>query len=298
MDAPIDLNLLHAFVLVARSSSFSEAARRIGVPRSSVSRQIAELERSLGVQLFNRTTRHVALSTAGASLFERVGPQLDELQKSIGSLPERDELPSGDLRLTAPPDMGATFLPDLLAGFAVRYPGVSLDVRLASRFVDLVAEGFDVALRVAGGRLPDSSLVARRISQLELELYGAPTYLARRGAIRAPQDTASHDWVLFRDRPPPAPLPKPQRRARTSGDDMLFVRQAVRAGLGLGVLPAFLAKADVAAGLLVRLLPKLSMRSGTLYFVHARAQNVPRKITAFRDYLVEYVAAHPLNARA
>src|SRR4029453_4997790 len=104
--------------------------------------QIAQLEASLGVRLFNRTTRQVAPSTAGAALHERVGPQLEELRRSLGSLPERDELPSGDLRLSAPPDLGAMFLPGALAGFAVRYPGVNLEVRLSSQVVDLVAGGF------------------------------------------------------------------------------------------------------------------------------------------------------------
>jgi DNA-binding transcriptional LysR family regulator len=300
MDAPIDLvdlNLLNAFVLVAQSASFSEVARKVGVPRSSISRQISHLEAALGVQLFNRTTRHVALSTAGAALHERVGPQLEQLRKALGSVPERDERPSGDLRLSAPPDLGATFLPAVLGGFAIRYPGVNVDVRLSSRFVDLVAEGFDAALRIAPGRLPDSSLVARRLSHMQLELYAAPAYLERRRPIRTPQDTADHDWVSFRDAPPPAPFPRPRRRARITGDDMMFVVQAVRAGLGLGALPSFLATSDLTAGRLIRVLPRLALRGGppySLYFVHARARNLPKKITALRDHLVEYIAKHPM----
>jgi DNA-binding transcriptional LysR family regulator len=298
MEAPIDLNLLAAFVLVAQTSSFSQAARKIGLPRSSISRQIAQLEAALGVQLFNRTTRQVALSTAGAALHERVGPQLEELRRSLGSLPERDALPSGELRLSAPPDLGAMFLPDALAGFAVLYPGVTLDVRLSSHVVDLVAEGIDVALRIATGRLPDSSLMARRLCQLEAEVYASPAYLARRRPIRTPQDTVEHDWVLFRDRPPPAPFPRPRRPARVTGDDMMFIAQAVSAGLGLGMLPAFLATEAVTAGRLVRVLPRLSIRAGSaiyLYFVHARAKNTPKKITVLRDHLVQYVAKHPMS---
>jgi DNA-binding transcriptional LysR family regulator len=298
VDAPIDLNLLTSFVLVARTSSFSQAARMMGVPRSSISRQIAQLEGSLGVQLFNRTTRQVALSTAGAALHERIAPQLEQLRSSLGSLPERDELPSGELRLSAPPDVGAILLPDALAGFAVRHPGVNLDVRLSSRYVDLVAEGFDVALRIAAGRLPDSSLVARRLCQLEAGIYAAPAYLARRRPIRTAQDTEDHDWVLFRDRPPPAPFPRPRQRARVSADDMMFMVRAVGAGLGLGLLPAFLAAGAVASGRLVRVLPRVSPRTGalhSLYFVHARARNVPRKVTALRDHLIEYLAKDPLG---
>ncbi len=293
----MNLNLLHLFVIVAETTTFSDAARRLRLPRSSVSRGVADLERSLGVQLFNRTTRQVALTTAGASLYARVGPQLAELQKSLGTLPERDEKPSGSLRLTAPTDMGVSFLPEMLAGFGLRYPDVSVDVQLSTRLTDLVAEGFDFALRIAMGRLADSSLIARRLCDVTMELFAAPVYLARVGTPRNLKDTVAHDWVAFRGKPPPPPFPKPQRPPRLGGDDMLFVYQAVRAGSGLGLLPTFVATGDVAAGHLVRLLPRHGLRTGTLYFVHPKSTSVPKKVTAFRDYLIEYLAAHPLTPR-
>jgi DNA-binding transcriptional LysR family regulator len=289
----MDLNLLELFVTVARTASFSEAGRKLGLPRSSVSRNVGELEGALGVQLFNRTTRKVALSTAGASLYERIAPQLVELHKSLDSLPEQDEQPSGELRLTAPTDLGVTVLPEILAGFSQRYPAICVDVRLAQRVVDLVGEGFDLALRVSAGRLADSSLVARRLAEVEFELFGSPTYVARRGSVRSLEDSATHDWISFRG-PPPPPFPKPALRARASSDDLLWVHQAVRAGLGIALLPNFLARADVAAGRLLRLLPRHPVRRGILHLVHPAGAKVPRKVSAFRDYLLEYLAAHPL----
>jgi DNA-binding transcriptional LysR family regulator len=293
-EPPFDLNLLAVFARVAEAQSFSRAARQLGRPRSSVSRQIAELEAALGVQLFNRTTRHVALSTAGAALHERVAPQLAALRTSLGSLPEREAVPSGTLRLAALPDMATTFLPDALTSFAQRYPAVDLDVRLSPLAVDLVAGGYDAALRVVTRRLPDSSLVARRLGMLESELFAAPAYLARRGAIRTPEDTATHDWVMYGDRLPP-PFPRPARAPRVSGDDMLFIAQAIRAGLGLGILPTWLAAADVRTGALVRPLPRVVLRGAALYFVSVRARAVARKVIALRDHLIEYLAAHPLS---
>jgi DNA-binding transcriptional LysR family regulator len=278
---------------VAESASFSEAARKLRLPRSSVSRSVAELEKSLRVPLFNRTTRKVSLSTAGASLYERVAPQLASLKKCLGSLPELDEQPSGKVRLTAPTDMGVTFLPEVLGSFAMRYPAIGLDVRLTSRMVDVVGEGFDVALRVARGKLADSSLVARRLTTIEAGLFASPGYVARRGAVRSLEDAASHDWITFRGQPPPPPFHRPARAARIDGDDMLFVHQAARAGMGLAFLPTFLTKDDLAAGRLVRLLPRVSSRAGVLHFVHP-AGEAPRKVVAFRDFLVEYLAAHPL----
>jgi DNA-binding transcriptional LysR family regulator len=296
--APIDLNLLALFSSVAQTASFSEAARKLRVPRSSVSRNVADLESALGVQLFNRTTRKVALTTAGAALHARVAPQLAALQDSVGTLPERDALASGGLRLSAAPDFGVTVLPEILAGFAVRYPAVNLDVRLASRLVDLVAEGFDVALRIKTGRLADSSLVARRLSSIDIGLYAAPEYLARRPPIRSPEDTAGHDWVAFRGEPPPPPFPKPARPPRLDADDMMLVHEMARAGIGIAFIPPFLARAEVTAGRLVRVLPRFALRTGTLYFVHPAARKVPAKVVAFRDYLVEYIAAHPLCSSA
>jgi DNA-binding transcriptional LysR family regulator len=290
----IDLNLLGLFSIVAETASFSEAARKLRVPRSSVSRNVAELESALGVQLFNRTTRKVALTTAGAALHARLAPQLAALQESLGSLPERDEIPSGLLRFSTSPDFGVTVLPEVLAGFAVRYPAVRLEVRLASRFVDLVAEGFDFALRIKAGRLADSSLVARRLSPLGVGLYASPAYLAGRPPIRSPGDTAGHEWISFRGEPLPAPLATPSRPARLVTDDMMLVHQAARSGMGIAFVPTFLARSDLTAGALVRLLPRFTPRTGALFFVHPPARKLPSKMVAFRDYLIEYIEANPL----
>jgi DNA-binding transcriptional LysR family regulator len=290
----MDLNLLSLFVAVAETSTFSQAARKLGLARSSVSRRIAELENTLGVQLFNRTTRQVVISTAGAALYDRVSPQLADLRRAVGTLPERDERPAGLLRITAPADLGVTFVCDVLAGFALRYPTVSVDVRLSSQYANLVAEGFDLALRISMNRLADSSLIARRLSAVTLELYASPRYLVRRGGIRSSEDTARHDWVSFRGTPPPPPFPRQAQAPRVSGDDMLFVHSAVRAGLGIAFLPTFLAREDVERGHLVRLLPRQTRRTGTLYLVYPKTTNLAKKVSAFRDYVIAHLAAHPL----
>ena len=294
----MDLNLLAHFVAVAEASSFSTAATKLGLRRSSVSRAVAALERSVGVQLFNRTTRSVALTTAGSALYARVAPQLASLKDAVGSLPEREALPSGELKVTAPNDFGAVVLAPIIAAFSTRYPGVEVNVRLTNRRVDLVAEGFDAALRMLSGRLADSSLVARRLSEIEMQIFAAPTYLARAGIPRAPRDTAAHPWIGMKGFKLPASFPAPAVKPRIVGDDVLFVCRAVIAGAGLSLLPTFLAREDVAAGTLVRVLPRFSMRAGAVFFVHPPAQRVARKVAAFRDYLVEHFASHPLTGRA
>lgn len=293
----MDLNSIALFVAVAEATNFSEAARKLGVERSAVSRGVAALERELGVSLFARTTRRVALTTAGAALRTRVAPHIRAISDVTASLPERDALPSGELRLTAPTDIGAMVLPAIVAGFSKRYPDVRLDVRLTNRRVDLVAEGFDVALRGSSARLADSTLVARRLTTMEMHVFASPTYLARAGTPRTVAEAAEHAWVAMRGAKWARPLGRPARAPLLTGDDMLFVYKAVAAGCGLGLFPSFLAGDDCAAGTLARVLPRRKLPAGALYFLHPPARHVPGKVTALRDHLVEHFIAHPLAHR-
>lgn len=290
----MDLNLLETFATVAEQRNFADAATKLGVQRSSVSRSIAALENELGVQLFARTTRNVALTSAGATLYARVRPQLASLHEAVTSLPEREEAPSGMLRITAPNDLGATFLPDVIAGFVARHPAVTVEMSLGNAQVDIVAEGFDVAVRAAPAKRKDSSLVSRKLADIELQLFASPTYLAAHGVPKKLDDVREHEWISFRCKPMPSPLPKGGKPARVSADDMLFARGACVAGVGLALLPSFTARDDVAAGRLVRVLPKAELPTGALYLVHAPTAHVPKKVTAFRDYLLEVLSTSPL----
>ncbi|WP_224368034.1 LysR family transcriptional regulator [Hyalangium versicolor] len=295
MDGTPDLNLLPLFVTVAETASMSAAARKLGLPKSSVSRGVAGLEASLGVQLFHRTTRNVALTTAGTAFYEKARPLVASLRTLTGSLPEQEAEPSGELRVTAPVDMGLTFLPVLAARFSARYPAVTLDIRLTNRRVDLIAEGFDVALRVSG-KLPDSTLVARKVSGLDMALYASPNYVARRGQPRTPEDTGTHEWVCVHHMKVPSSLAAP-KRPRLVTDDLMFAHRSIREGLGIGILPTFLARPDVISGRLLRVLPRWIQHGGSLFFVHPRAERVPRKVAAFRDFLLDFVATSPLASK-
>ncbi len=298
----MDLNLVGVFEAVARTASFSAAAKQLGMPKSSVSRGVSRLEAELGVQLLFRTTRQVSPSAAGKALYDRVAPLLQSLQAALGDMPEREEQPSGELRVTAPVDLGVLFLAEVMTRYTARYPAVSVDLHLTGRVVDLVAEGFDVALRAAAS-LKDSTLVVRKAAPIVAQLFASPLYLARRGAPRSEADLAGHEWVVFRSGPqklrltgprPAAPAP----RGRIVCDDLLFVRDAVRAGAGIGLLPTFVAGPDVAAGTLVRVLPRYEQHSATLYIVSPAARHVPRKVTAFRDLVLELLRARPLASPA
>jgi DNA-binding transcriptional LysR family regulator len=296
----MDLNLLTVFEAVARTASFSAAARELGLPKSSVSRAVAALEKELGLQLLFRTTRQVSPTAAGTALYDRVTPLLRSVRSVLGELPEREEEPSGPLRVTAPVDLGVLFLAEVVTRYTARHPAVSVDLHLTGRVVDLVGEGFDVALRVAT-KLRDSTLVVRRAAPIVTQLFASPVYLARRGAPRSEADLEAHEWVVFRSGPqrlrvaaPPVSGAAP--RGRIVCDDLLFVRDAVRAGAGIGLLPTFVAEADVVAGTLVRVLPRFERPAGWLHVVTPAAKHVPRKVTAFRELVVEILGRRGAGA--
>lgn len=286
----MDLNDVVVFEAVARTGSFSVAAKELGMPKSSVSRAVARLENELKVQLLFRTTRKVSLSEAGTGLYDRVTPLLRSMKDALSGLPERGEAPSGTLKVTAPVDLGVLFLAEVLARYAARYPAVSVDLHLTGRVVDLVGEGFDVALRVAS-KLADSSLIVRRAAPVLFQLFASPTYLARRGTPRTAEELEAHDWVVFRGGPQQlrvAPVqPAADHPPRIVCDDLLFVRDAVRAGVGIGLLPTFVAEPDVLAGSLTRIVPKVERSAGSLYIVTPSARHVPAKVAAFRDLVLE-----------
>jgi DNA-binding transcriptional LysR family regulator len=290
----MDLDLLSTFEAVARTASFSAAARELGRPKSSVSRGVSRLEAELGVPLLFRTTRHVSLSAAGTALYDRVTPLLASLRSALSEMPEREEQPSGALRVTAPVDLGALFLVEVATYGPL--PTVSIDLHLTGRLVDLVAEGFDVALRVSPG-LRDSSLVVRKAAPILARIYASPVYLARKGIPRTEAELEGHDWVVFHAGPQrlkvPSPFAAPSAGSagRIACDDLLFVRDAIRAGAGLAMLPTFVAEPDLTAGTLVRVLPRYERQAGSLHIVTPASRHQPRKVTAFRDLVLELLRA-------
>lgn len=290
MRASISLDLLPVFVSVARHRSFTRAARELGLRRSAVSRRVAALEEELGVELLVRSTRRVDLTTAGRGLLDRIEAPLAELRDALVELPDRSGAPAGPLRLTAPADLGLRILPPVLGALTRAHPEVIPDVELTNRVVDLEAEGFDAALRVSMSTLPDSALRARMLGPIHTRLYGAADYLARRGAPVSREDLADHELVRIA-----GPLPVGTTRATTvSATDMLMALRLVEEGMGLALLPTFLAADSVAHGALVPVLPDVGFGTGTLYVVFPSTRRLPARSIAFRDALLAWLQEHPL----
>jgi DNA-binding transcriptional LysR family regulator len=295
----MDLNKIAVFVRVVETQSFTAAARALGVPKSSVSRSVAQLEQDLGVRLLHRTTRKLHLTDAGAAYYDKVSRALAGVQEATAAVSDMEGAERGAVRLTAPVDVGVFLLGRLLARFARRHPGVRVELSLTSRVVDLVEEGFDLALRA--GRLRDSSLVRRRLATLEAALFCSPGYARRRGVPQTLADLADHDAVVFRANDGKASWrlqgPKGEESVTVSGplavDDFLFVRKAVLAGMGVGLLPAFLCHRDAERGRAVRVLPGWAARGSPLHLVYPPGRYVPRRVALLRDFLVEQIAEHP-----
>jgi DNA-binding transcriptional LysR family regulator len=286
-EAQAPYQLLSAFVAVAEQASFTKAARKLGVGKGTVSRAVAELERQLGMELLHRTTHTVALSTAGVALYERTAPHLAALDVAVLKLPESATEPSGELRLTTPPDFGVAVLPELLLQFARRYPKISLDVWLTNTNIDLVKEGFDLAIR-AGPALKDSTLTARRLGGGRVGFFASPEYLARRGKPKEPND-ADHDWLLHRALRRSV-KPFQSGTPRILCDDMLLIRELARKGAGIGLLPLAFAAPYVQDGSLEEVPVSLPGGiSGGLFLVYPSSGEVPRKVTAFRDFLLDWL---------
>jgi DNA-binding transcriptional LysR family regulator len=286
-----------AFVGVVEAKSFTAAALRLGLPKSAVSRRVSELEDELGVRLLHRTTRTLHLTEAGVGYYERLRRVLEAFADANDAARAMQGDPRGIIKITAPADFGARVLPDLLARFLSTYPHVRVELGLTGRRVDMVAEGFDIALRF--GKLEDSSLVARKIDVGNLFVVGSPQYLARHGTPRRGTDLASHEVILFRPRDganvwtldgPHGPE-SITISGRLGADDLTFIREAVLRSLGLGFLPGFLIADDLKRKKLVRVLPKYSFPTGHFHLVYPSARLLPRRLSLLIDFLVAELPA-------
>lgn len=289
----MDLNRVAAFVRVVHDGSFTGAAKALGLPKSSVSRSVAQLEQDLGVRLLHRTTRKIALTDAGSAFFERVSRALGDIDEATTAASDMQAALRGTVRVTAPVDFGAAVLAPIVARFVRKHPTIHVDLSLSGRVVDLVTEGFDLAVRA--GPLRDSSLVVRRVGNLESALYATPRYLERRGTPKKVDDLAAHDGVLFRANAGRMDVslsgPRGETRSVTmtgpvACDDLSFAKRAVLSHVGIGLLPRFLCARDEASERLVPILPEWRQVGAVLHVVYPTARFVPQRVVAFREHVL------------
>jgi DNA-binding transcriptional LysR family regulator len=289
----MDLNQISVFMQVVEAQSFTAAGKALGVPKSSVSRAVAKLEKELGVELLKRTTRSLALTDAGQRYLTRAREAMALLSEAREEAVESDAEPRGTVRLTLPPDPTGMLHSDPIARFLRLYPNIQVELIVTPRQVDLVEEGVDLALRAS--RLNDSSLVGKRIGAVPNLLAAAPSYLEARGMPRRLSDLTRHDCVLHR-----ATQGKQrwtltgkngeesvQVRGPINVDDVPYVFNFCCQGVGIALLPELLAEPAIRDGKLVRVLPNYQQHGVVLYLVHPATRRLPRRVVLLRDFLFD-----------
>ena len=295
MEAAPDLQDVMAFLAVVDTGSFTAASQRLGLAKSNVSRRVARLEDWLGARLLERTTRRQRLTEVGETYHAQVTGAVEQLAEAARSVSELQGRPRGRLRITAPADW-FELMGRLVAEFSESQPEVQVEVELTQRRVDLVAEGFDVALRA--GRLEDSSLIARSVGEGAGHFYASPEYLERHGEPRSLTELGQRSFVLFRGRQGEAVLslegPQGSEEVTVRGvitaQDFGFVQHAVMSGAGIAFLPDSVAAPALEAGRLCLLLPEHCLLRTAFHIVYPSTRFLSPKVRVFVDFCVAWIS--------
>jgi DNA-binding transcriptional LysR family regulator len=302
------LDLIAALVLVRviHEGSFRSAARVLGMPKTTVSRKVAELEEQLGVQLLRRTTRTLALTDAGAAFMEEAEGAIARLEAAEAAVTELQREPRGKLRVTTTVPLGQAFLAPIVVAFLEAYPSVEVMLHLTDRAVDLVAERFDVALRT--GALADSTLMARLVVSGGFRVVASPAYLAHRGTPETPSELTGHTCVRFTKLGSAVrttwPFGKGKRAVevpvsgRFVSDDFVSLRTAAERGLGVARLPAIIVHESIREGRLVSLLDAHAAPATPMHLVYVGGRHLPSRTRAFLDFVEPRLARALAEATA
>jgi DNA-binding transcriptional LysR family regulator len=282
------------FVAVVENGGFSAAARTLGISKSAVSKRINQLEAHLGVRLLHRTTRKLSLTEAGERYFEHAAQALTAAGQAEDAVTELQGEPQGNLKISSPMSFGRLHVAPLIPKLLQRHPKLQIDLVMDDRKVDLVAGGFDVAIRA--GNLPASTLIARKLAPLRQVLCVSPDYIDRYGRPGTPAELSSHncvlysyssdanEWTLIGESGPETVTVSGSYQVNNSE----ALLEALREGVGIGRLPTFVAGPDLKTGRLVKLFESYRIPEFTIYAVFPERQYLPAKVRAFLDFAIEY----------
>lgn len=285
-----DLDGMALFVRIVQHGGLSAAGRAMGLPKATVSRRLSVLEARLGIPLLRRNSRGLSLTDAGRGYFDRCRPIVAEAEAAEAELRERTAGPSGLLRLTASVAFGGVLLLPVLDGFLRRNPDVRMELDLTDRWVKVIEDGYDLAIRV--GRLDDSELLSRRLATLERRLVASPAYAARGGVPASLADLAGHEALAVAPGLRRWSFATPEGgqeviavAGRLTVSSMVALREAALLGTGVALLPAFLVDGDLEAGRLLRLLPKWRPTPTEATALYPRAKAQPAALRRLLDAL-------------
>jgi len=294
-----DLNEIAIFVKVVDAGSFTGAAKSLGLPKSTVSRKITQLEERLGVRLLQRTTRTLSLTDTGSAYYNQCSRIISDVEEANIAVTEMQSKPQGLLRITAPMLFGAEVLSDLVAEFLQKNPEIQLEIVLTDQALDLIQEGIDVAFRV--GHLADSSLIARSLGNIKVITCASPSYIEKHGSLSHPKDINGHTTVSWNpsnvweyDTPEKISI---DIKPKVKVNDIQSMHKMVLNGLGIARLPAFVCADDIKAGRLVPLLCDWSYKSTPIHALYPSNRHLSVKVRSFVDYIVEELRREqPWNA--
>ena len=296
----MDLNEIVVFARVVETKSFTAAAQQLGLPKSTVSRKISQLEERLGVRLLQRTTRKLNLTEVGQAYYERCQRIVQDIAAAEQVVTDMQTAPRGLLRVTVPVDLGSTYIGALVADFLAAYPEIQLDLDVSDRIVDLIEDGIDLGLRI--GPLTESTLIARKLGAIHMRVCASSEYLAKRGAPTTVAQLADHDALAFAPsgrvlqwtlHGPKGAIEEAPFKARLVSNGMLALRDAARAGAGVAVMPEFVIADDLAAGRMAIVLPEWTTAQAELFAVYPSTRNLSPKVRAFLEFVVARMSPPP-----
>jgi DNA-binding transcriptional LysR family regulator len=288
----MDFNEAAVFVKVVQAGGFSAAARQLGLPTSTVSTRVSRLERRLGITLLQRTTRRLHLTAEGAAYYHHASLGLSHLLEAEAAVDEARQQPQGKLKVTAPADLGDSLLASLIERTQQEFPALEVELLLTDRYIDLVADGVDVAIRT--GDLRDSSLVAKSLGTICWAVFAGRGYLNQAEPLEEPQHLHAHRCVQFTPMGRDAWDLSNGRNSITipltgaiMANSIGVVRSMVANGQGVALLPTYTCKPELAAGDLVRVLPGWQGKAHPVHLVYPRQRFMPPKLRAFIDLAQE-----------
>jgi LysR family transcriptional regulator, regulator for bpeEF and oprC len=295
-----DKNAMALYVRVVEAGSFSKAAAREGMPVSTVSRKIADLEKALGVRLLERSTRQLRMTEIGQDYFESCRRGLTEFEAADSLVTQRQAEISGRLRISVPPSMSDLAIVPLVSAFQERYPKVTVHCLVTERYVDYIADGIDLSIRVGHPGNRDSNVVARTVTIHRPLLLASPNYLARIEPVTRPQDIVPHVHIAFSrwERPVAWTLSSDSESVRIEPEPRLVlndytgVLQGLISGMGISEVPSFLCKAALQQGRLVEVLPEWQFASVKVAAAFPSNRNLSPLVRAFKDFCADYFASN------